>query len=60
MNEAIFILEREKYLLEQCLKGWKKENYPEAFNQRNKKLKEIKEAIETIKQKQSLIEITGK
>jgi hypothetical protein len=50
MNEAIFILEREKYLLEECLKGWKKEHHPEAFKQRNKKLKEIKEAIETIKQ----------
>ncbi len=59
MNEAIFILEREQYLLEQCLKGWKKEHHPEAFKQRNKKLKEIKQGIETIKQKQSLIQITG-
>jgi hypothetical protein len=60
MKEAIFILEREQYFLEQCLKGWKKEHYPEAFIQRNKKLKEIKKAIETIKQKQALIQITGK
>ena len=49
MNEAIFILEREQYLLEQCLKGWKTEKHPEAFKQRNKKLKEIKEAIKILK-----------
>lgn len=59
MNEAIFILEKEKHLLKQCLKGWKKENYPEAFKQRNKKLKEISEALETLKQKESLKELTG-
>jgi len=49
MNEAIFILEREQYLLEQCLKGWNPENHPEAFKQRNKKLKEIEEAIKILK-----------
>jgi len=49
MNEAIFILEREKKLLEYCLKGWKSENHPEAFKQRNKKLKEINNALEILK-----------
>ena len=49
MNEAIFILEKEKKLLEDCLKGWKSENYPEAFKQRNKKLSEIRTAIELLK-----------
>ena len=51
MNEAIYILEREQYLLEQCLKGWKKEHHPEAFKQRNKKLEEIKDAIKQLKKK---------
>lgn len=59
MNEAIFILEKEKHLLQQCLKGFKKDYYPDAFKQRNKKLKEINYALETLKQKQSLIELTG-
>ena len=51
MNEAIFILEREKKLLENCLKGFNKEEYPEAFKQRNKKHKEIMLAIELLKSK---------
>lgn len=49
MNEAVFILEREKKLLEDCLKGWESENHPEAFKQRNKKLKEINNALEILK-----------
>jgi len=51
MNEAIFILEREKKLLENCLKGWNSEIHPEAFKQRNKKLSEIKKGIELLKTK---------
>mgnify|MGYP003531743767 FL=1 len=49
MNEAIFILEREKKLLENCLKGFNKEEYQEAFKQRNKKHKEITLAIEILR-----------
>ena len=49
MNEAIFILEKEKKLLEDCLKAWKPENYPDALAQRNQKLREINKAIELIK-----------
>jgi len=49
MEEAIIILEKEKQLLEDCLKGWKSENYPDAFRQRNKKLSEICKAIDLIK-----------
>lgn len=48
MNEAIFILKREKRLLEQCLKTWVSKSHPEAFKQRNKKLKEINNAIEIL------------
>jgi len=49
MDEAIFVLEKEKRLLEECLKGWRRDHYPDAFNQRDKKLKEIKKAIELLK-----------
>ncbi len=49
MNEAIFILEKEKKLLEDVLKGWKTENHPDAFRQRNKKLKEIGSALDLLK-----------
>ena len=49
MNEAIFILEKEKKLLQDCLKGWNPNNHPEAFKQRNKKLLEINKAIDLLK-----------
>lgn len=49
MEEAIIILEKEKQLLEDCLKGWKSENHPDAFRQRNRKLAEISKAIDLIK-----------
>ena len=49
MEEAIIILEKEKKLLEDCLKGWKSENHPDAFKQRNKKLAEINQALNLIK-----------
>jgi hypothetical protein len=57
MKYAIKILEKEKQLLEECLKEWKPENYPEAFKERNRKLKEIEKAIQTLISKQSLIEL---
>jgi hypothetical protein len=46
---AIYILEKEKQLLEDCLKGWNKENYPEAFKDRQDKLKSINKAINQLK-----------
>lgn len=46
---AIDILEKEKQLLEDCLKGWNQDHYPEAFNDRNNKLKQINKAIELLK-----------
>ena len=49
MNEAIFILEKEKKLLEDVLKNWKTENHPDAFRQGNKKLKEIEKALDLLK-----------
>lgn len=49
MNEAIFVLEREKKILEDCLKGWKQDSHPEAFKERNKRLKEINKSIDVLK-----------
>lgn len=46
---ALEILEKEKQLLKECLKGWKSENYPEAFKERNKKLLELEIAIDKLK-----------
>lgn len=49
MEEAFFVLEREKKILEDCLKGWKQDSHHEAFKERNKRLKEINKAIEVLK-----------
>jgi len=59
MKYAIEILEKESVMLKECLKEWKPENYPEAFKERNKKLKEIEKAIQTLISKQALIELTN-
>jgi len=53
MNYAIEILEKEKQLLEDCLRGWNKENYPEAFKDRNSKLKDIEKAMSLLNKKRS-------
>lgn len=52
MLEAIYILEREKQLLEDCLKGWKSKDYPTAFELRNQKLKEITKGLELLKKEE--------
>ena len=57
MNYAIRILEIEKQLLENCLKEFKNENYKEAFKDRNNKLKDIDNAIQTLITKQCLIDM---
>ena len=49
MNEAIKKKKKEKKLLEDVLKNWKTENHPDAFRQRNKKLKEIGLALDLLK-----------
>lgn len=40
---------KKKKILEDVLKGWKTENHPDAFRQRNKKLKEIGKALDLLK-----------
>lgn len=57
MNYAIEILEKEKQLLEDCLKGWNKENYSEAFKDRNSKLKDIENSIKTLVTKKNIIDL---
>jgi hypothetical protein len=57
MKYAIKILEKEKQLLEDCLKDWKIENYPEAFKDRNNKLRDIDNAIQTLITKINIIDL---
>lgn len=49
MNYAIQILEKERQLIGSCLSKWDLNHYPEAREDRNKKLKEITKAIEYLK-----------
>ena len=49
MTYAIEILERDKKYLEAALSTWETDHYPEARKDRDKKLKEINEAIEILK-----------
>lgn len=46
--EAINVLNREKELLEKCLNEWESKEYPEAKKERERKLKEINNAIEEL------------
>ena len=48
MNYAIEILEKEKTLLLKCLCEWESKEYPEAFKERNNKVKDIEKAIQTL------------
>lgn len=49
MNYAIELLEKEKILIQKALEGWEPEHFPEAFKDRNKKLKNINEALEKLR-----------
>jgi len=51
MDYAIDVLEKEKKLLEDVLKGFNKIDYPDAFKVRNKKYKSLTFAIEILKSK---------
>ena len=48
MDYAIEVLEKEKKLLENALKGFNKTDYPDAFKVRNKKYKSLTFAIEVM------------
>jgi len=48
MNYAIEVLQKEKSLIDRCLKGFNKEEYKEAFKRQSKKSKELKKAIEKL------------
>ena len=49
MNYAIEILEKEIRILNEAIKGWKSKDYPEAFKERNKRLKELEQALNKLK-----------
>lgn len=48
MEYSLQILKQEKFLLEKCLKGFNKEKHPEAFKNRNRKLRDINKTIKLI------------
>ncbi len=50
MKYAIEILEKDRRLLLKALDGWSPEFYQEAYKDRARKLKEIDEAIDLLKQ----------
>jgi hypothetical protein len=49
MNYAIETLEKEKALIEKALNGWETKQYPEAKKQREKRLKQLEDAIDELK-----------
>ena len=51
MNYAIELIEREISLLERCLNAWECKEYPDAKKQRDKRLNELNEALNVLKQK---------
>lgn len=59
MNYAIEVLEKEKTLLLKCLSDWDCKQYPEAFKERNDKVKNIEKSIQTLITKQSLIDLSN-
>ncbi len=52
MNYAIETLEKEKALIEKALSDWETKNYPQAKEQREKRLNELNEAIITLVNKE--------
>lgn len=49
MNYAVQLIEKEINILEKCLNEWETNQYPEAKQEREKRLKELKEALILIK-----------
>ena len=49
MNYAIETLEKEKALIEKALNEWECKEYPEAKKEREKRLKELNEALNKLK-----------
>lgn len=53
INYSIEVLEREKYLLNMCLSTWDENHYPEARKERERKLKDIENTLNKIKNDKS-------
>ena len=49
MDYALQTLQKEKYIVEDCLKGFNKIDYLEAFKLRLKRVNQLNKAIELIK-----------
>jgi hypothetical protein len=49
MNYAVELIIKEISILEKCLIEWETELYPEAKKERDKRLKELNEALNKIK-----------
>jgi hypothetical protein len=57
MNYAIEILKKEKQLLMSCLKNRNEKEYPEVFEIRNNRVKEIRKVIESASDLKKIAEI---
>ena len=51
MKYAIELIEREISLLQRCLSTWECKEYPDVKKQRDKRLNELNEALNVLKQK---------
>tara|TARA_R110000737_G_scaffold158818_1_gene186948 strand:- start:563 stop:757 length:195 start_codon:yes stop_codon:yes gene_type:complete len=51
---AYYILVKEAYQIEQALNEWDENNYPEARKQRDKRLKDLMDAIYTLQEHEKL------
>ena len=51
MEYAIKVLEESKLSIDNALKGWRSEDYKEAFKEREKRLKDLIKALELLKAK---------
>ena len=50
MNYAIEIIEKEIEILKKCLNEWESYEYPEAKKEREKKLKQLNDALNKLNQ----------
>lgn len=48
MTYVICLLEKERDLITRCLNEWESKEYPEAKKEREKRLKELNEAIKKL------------
>jgi hypothetical protein len=59
MEYVINLLEKDKYLLENCLNEWESSEYPTAKKERENKLTEINKAIKLLTNDTNTIHYTS-